>query len=279
MLLGVRTHDFGKRSIEEHARTISAKGFKAVQLALPKAITGLDGGLGRLNPGMANYISDTLYKYGIRIAVLGCYINPVHPDRDERRRQLALFKEYLCYARDFGCSVVGTETGSLNVDFSFNPDNHGEEAFDLLVGSMCELVEEAEKFGVRVAVEGVAKYVMNSPERIRRLIDRIGSNHLQVIFDPANLLTIDNYLDQDRIIKESFELFGDRIVALHAKDFIVGAGELQSVQAGKGSLHYELVFRLLKQYKPLSYVLMEDTVPQEIDEGIRYLKETFVDKP
>ncbi len=197
------------------------------------------------------------------------------PDKEERRRQLALFKEYLCYARDFGCSVVGTETGSLNADFSFHPDNHSEEAFELLVGSVRELVEEAEKFGAIVAVEGVAKYVMNSPERIKRLIDRIGSDHLKVIFDPVNLLTIDNYLDQDRIIKESFELFGDRIVALHAKDFIIDGSELRSVQAGKGSLHYGLVFGLLKQYKPMSYVLMEDTAPQEIDEGIRYLKETF----
>jgi len=275
MLLGVRMHDFGKRSIEEHARAISAKGFKAVQLAPPKAIAGLEGGVGRLNPGLANYLGDTLNKYGIRVAVLGCYINPVHPDKEERRRQLALFKEYLHYARDFGCSVVGTETGSLNADFSFHPDNHGEAAFELLVNSVRELAEEAEKSGATMAVEGVAKYVMNSPERIRRLIDRIDSNHLQVIFDPVNLLTADNFNDQDRIIKKSFELFGDRIVALHAKDFIVDAGEIRSVQAGKGSLNYELIFGLLKQYKPMSYVLMEDTVPQEIDEGIRYLKEKF----
>jgi sugar phosphate isomerase/epimerase len=52
------------------------------------------------------------------------------------------------FARDFGCSVVGTETGSLNSDFSFHPGNRGEEAFQVVVAGVRELVEEAERFGV-----------------------------------------------------------------------------------------------------------------------------------
>lgn len=275
MMLGARTHDFGKSSIEEHAKRIADIGFRGVQLALAKAVSGLDSSLGRLNPGMAHYIKDVLHAHQLHIAVLGCYINPVHPDKVERRRQLERFKEHIRYARDFGCSVVGTETGSLNADFSFHPDNHGEEAFALLTESIRELVQEAEKFGVFVAVEGVGKYVMNNPERIKRLIDEMGSNNLQVIFDPVNLLTIDNYKEQDTVIQKSFELFGDRIVALHAKDFLIEDGKLRSVQAGKGSLNFDLVFRLLKEYKPLSYILMEDTRPEEIGEGMRYLTQIY----
>lgn len=275
MLLGVRAHDFGKLPAEELAKRISEKGFKAIQLALSKAIPGLDAGLGKLSPGMAHAIQDTFFSHHIRIAVLGCYINPVHPDPIERRSQLERFKEHIRYARDFGCSIVATETGSLNADFSYHPDNHGESAFQILFESIRELVAEAEKFGVMVAIEGVRHYVANSPERIRRLIDAIGSNHLQVILDPVNLLSPLNFQDQGSVIKKAFELFGDRIVALHAKDFILENGQICSICAGEGHLNYDLVFKLLKEKKPMSYVLMEDTKPDQIDAGIAYLKEAY----
>lgn len=275
MMLGARAHDFGKLTIKEHAKIISEKGFSGIQLAPGKAISDFDTRPGRLNTGIANYIRDTLYSKNLNIAVLGCYINPVHPDNDERRRQLERFKEHIRYARDFGCSVVGTETGSLNADFSFNPDNHSEEAFLMLEKSIKELVREAERFGVIVAIEGVTKYVLNNPERIKRMIDDIGSNNLQVILDPVNLLSADNYQEQDEIIKKSFEFLGDRIIALHAKDFVLEEGKLISIQAGQGSLNYKLVFSLLKEYKPSCYILMENIRPDKVDEGVKYLKEIY----
>lgn len=272
MILGVRAHDFGKLPVEELAGKIAEKGFRATQLALSKAISGLDTHPGKLNPGMAHTIEQAFSSCNIKIAVLGCYINPVHPDKAERTRQIERFKEHIRYCRDFGCSIVATETGSLNADFSFHPDNHGEFAFKMLSNSIKELVNEAEKFGVMVAVEGVEHYVANNPARIKRLLDETGSNNLQVIFDPVNLLSPANYENQDSIIKEAFELFGSRIVALHAKDFILENGKLVSVQAGQGLLNYRLVLSLLKKHKPMSYVLMENVKPDQIDSGIAYLK-------
>lgn len=275
MMLGVRAHDFGKLTIEEHAKKISEKGFKGIQLALAKAIHGLDAGLGRLNQGMAHYIHDVLLNHQIRVAVLGCYINPVHPDLEERRRQLARFKEHIRHCRDFGCSVVATETGSLNTDFSYARENHGEEAFQTLLKSVGELVEEAERFGVMVAVEGVRHYVAHNPERIRRLIDEIGSNHLQVVFDPVNMITPENYQNQEVLIQRAFDLFGDRIQALHTKDFVIENGRVQNVPPGKGLLDYKLIFSLYKAAKPHGYVLLEDIRPEAMDEAKAYLTSMY----
>ena len=50
MRLGARAHDFGKLPVEELAQRISQKRFRSVQLALSKAVYGLDAGLERLNP-------------------------------------------------------------------------------------------------------------------------------------------------------------------------------------------------------------------------------------
>ena len=120
MRLGVRAHDFGKLPVEELAGRIASKGFSCVQLAPPKAIAGFDTDLGRLSPGFACHVKEAFQRQHLQIAVLGCYINLADPDAGQRQRQLARFKEYLRHARDFGCSVVGTETGSVNPDFSRN---------------------------------------------------------------------------------------------------------------------------------------------------------------
>ncbi len=275
MRLGVRAHDFGKLPVEELAGRIAGKGFSCVQLAPPKAIAGFDTDLGRLSPGFACHVKEAFQRQHLQIAVLGCYINLADPDAGQRQRQLARFKEYLRHARDFGCSVVGTETGSVNPDFSFHPGNRGEEAFQTVLGSVREMVAEAERFGVFVGIEGVERYVISDPPRIRRLIDGIGSNNLQIIFDPVNLLSVENYRRQDAIITESFELFGDRIAIVHAKDFVVEGGSLRSVLSGQGMLNYGLLMDLIKARKPCINILMEDTHPETVEDGVRFLRSFF----
>lgn len=275
MRLGVRAHDFGKLPVDELAGRIAAKGFCGVQLAPPKAIAGFDADAGRLSPGFAGHVREALQRHGLHVAVLGCYINLADPDAGARKRQLARFKEYLRYARDFGCSVVGTETGSLNADFSFHPGNRGEAAYQTVLAGVRELVEEAGRFGVFVGIEGVERYVISDPPRIRRLLDDIGSNNLQVIFDPVNLLSAENHRRQDDIVRESFELFGDRITVLHAKDFVVEAGAIRSVTSGRGLLNHGLLMELIAARKPFIDVLMEDTNPATVEEGVRFLNGCF----
>lgn len=274
MILGVRAHDYGKTSVEELAKRIAAKGFTSVQLPLSKAIAGIDTGLGRLNPGMASYIRDVFAAHNLKIALLGCYIHLVHSDPQIRRQGLERFKEHLRYARDFGCSIVGTESGSVNPGDPSSP-NHTEEAFQTLVDSVTELVTEAEKFGVMVGIEGVAKETLSSPEKIKLLIDIVKSNNLQIIFDPFNLITADNYQSQDEIYQKSFELFGDRIVIIHAKDFIVENGKVQQVPVGKGMLNYELLLKLIKTRKPYINVMLEGAAPETAVESGEFLKTLY----
>ncbi len=277
MRIGVRAHDLGKAAAEVMAERVAGRGLSCIQLTLPEAIEGLDGAPGRLNPGMGGYIGEAFRQKGVQIAVLSCYINLIHPDPRERRRQIELFKEHLRYVRDFGCGIVATETGSLNPDWSFHPGNHSEKSFRRMLAGLEEMVAEAERFGVLVGVEGVAQFVASSPKRIRRMLEAVGSNNLQVVFDPVNLLSADNWQEADRIIEESFQLFGDRIAVLHAKDFLFEGGRVLSVPLGRGQLNYRLLLGLLKQRKPHLNVIMEDTQPATIDASRDYLQSVFAE--
>ncbi len=255
MNLGVRAHDFGKLPPEELANEISKKGFNYIQLALPKAIPNIKGKPGYLSPGLASYIKNSFAKFDINIAVLGCYINPVNKNEEDRKNEIERFKEYIRYARSFDCNVVGTETGQYG---STLEEIRSDEAFNIMVESTKSMVAEAEKCGVFVCIEGVTIHTIYSPERMKQLIDEVNSDYLQVIFDPYNLLDETNYLEQDELIKNSFKLFGDRIVALHCKDFIIEDGKKKQVIAGEGILNYKLLFSLLKEQKPYSNILIED---------------------
>ena len=274
MKLGVRAHDFGKLPVDELAARIAAHGLSSIQLAVTKAIAGFDEDAGRLSPGFANTVRAALQKRDIQIAVLGCYINLGRCDAAQRP-QLERFKEHLRFARDFGCSVVGTETGSLNADFSRHPENGGDEAYQNVLANVRELVREAEKFGVFVCIEAVERYVISSPQRLRRLIDDVNSPNLQVIYDPVNLLWSTNHERQDEIMDEAHSLLGDRICIVHAKDFTVAEGQFQEHPAGQGRLHYPKLMRWIKQQKPGVDVLLENTHPSTIAGTIAYMRQAY----
>ncbi|WP_143316744.1 sugar phosphate isomerase/epimerase [Clostridium sp. HBUAS56017] len=275
MRIGVRGHDIGKYSLDELARRIEEKDLKSIQLVMKKAITEFEITKGCMTPGLARYIKETFDRHNVNVSILGCYINMSHPDDDELKELLDLFKDHIRFARDLGCSIVGTETGALNKDYVYGPENHTEEAFRRCLNSLKVMVSEAEKFGVMVAIEGVARHVINTPKKMRRALDEINSNNLQAIFDPFNFLTNDNYMNQDEMIKEAFELYGDRIVLIHAKDFVVENGQVKQVAIGTGQFNYPLLLSLIKERKPHIDVILEGTTPEDLDSSIKYIKDIY----
>ncbi|MEH7331681.1 sugar phosphate isomerase/epimerase family protein [Neobacillus drentensis] len=273
--LGIRAHDFENLSIEEIANEAAAKGLTSVQLALSKTLKNTNTGLGSLSPGFAHTIRSVFHKRDIQIAVLGCYINMIHPDPTERRKGLERFKEHLRFARDFGCSIVGTETGNVQAEISYTEENFKERPFHEVVESVKELVYEAERFGVIVGIEGGINHPIHTPGRMKRLLDAVPSNNLQVIYDPANFISLDNYQSQEAVMKEAFELFGDRMVILHAKDFIIENQQVKIVPVGHGMLNYDALFKLLKNKKPYMTMLLESTKEPFIDGSIACLREKY----
>jgi len=269
--IGARAHDFGKLPPEELASQIAAKGFSCTQLALNKAIQGLDLKPGDLNPGLAFEVGQAFQRYGVQIAVLGCYVNPLFPDLAKRKELLGWFKEHLRFARDFGCGLVALETGSYHPDYLSHPENGTEAAFQESLGSLAELVAEAEKFGVIVGIEGVWNHAVCTPQKMRRMLDSLASPNVQVVFDPVNLLSIDNHLQQQRVVEESLQLFGERIVIIHAKDFQVGKDYLTTVPPGKGDFQYGPLLRHVATRKPGISILCEETGPEWAEGAINHL--------
>jgi L-ribulose-5-phosphate 3-epimerase len=272
--LGTRGHDFDKRPLNELVEVMAERGLNSVQLVLKKSLD-VNTDLGSLSPGFAHQIRNAFSAGNIQIAVLGCYFNLIHPDKAERRNGIERFKEHIRYARDFGCSIVATETGNVNAEIFYTEENFHEEPFQEVVKTVRELVEEAEKFGVIVGIEAGVNHPVYSSKAMKRLLDMIDSNNLQVVFDPVNLLTIDNYQNQEAVFQEAMELFGDRIAIFHAKDFIVEGDRVVTTAVGKGLLNYDFLFPLIKAKKPYMEIIMEETPEPFIDDSLAYLRKKY----
>lgn len=279
MKLGVRAHDFGRRSPDELAARIARAGFECVQLAPPKAIAGFDAGTGRVSAGLVQEVKEAFARHGIRIAVLGCYINLADPDAGRRRAQIERFKEHLRLARDLGCPVVGTETGSLHADYSFHPGNRSAAAFATVLAGVRELAGEAERCGVDVGIEAVERYVISDGRSLHRLIDGVASDRRRVIFDAVNLLSADNCGHQDEIVREALALVGGRVAVIHAKDFVLEAGRMRTVLSGQGVLHHAPLVEFIRARGPDFPVLLEETDPGTVEQGLRFWRSLFPAAP
>lgn len=269
--IGARAHDFGTTTPAKLAAKLAGFGLCCAQLAINKAIAGLNIKPGELNPGLAWEIGQCFRENHVQIAVLGCYINAVHPDEGPRNELLQFFKDHLRYVGDMGGSLVGLETGTPNAAYAVDPRTGDESTFQALVRSIAELVAEAESFGVKVAVEAVTHHTISTPAKMKRLLDEVRSPNLVVIHDPVNLISSDNYADQDRMIEEPFQLYGDKIAIIHAKDFSFETGSYKQVATGFGQLNYSLLCRLISQSKPGISILLEESGPDTVEHCVAHI--------
>lgn len=270
-MIGARGHDIGNAmSAENLAQKMSDMGFEAVQLVAYKAIEGISNKAGFLSPGLAYKIAQEFHKKNIHIGLIGSYFNLL--DKDSLYDSIERFKEYLKYAKDFGCHMVGTETGSYRSDWTYHPDNHSQEALDIVIEIIGELVEEAKNHGVFVAVEGAYHHVVSTPKRMKKLLESINSTNILVILDPVNLLNINNYKECNNIIKEAFELYGEKIVLIHAKDFIIKDNKMVKVPIGKGLMDYEFIIDIINKYKPGLDIIIENQQNENLIESLNFLK-------
>lgn len=268
--LGMRGHDIIAHDIDDLAKKLHAYSIKSVQLVLKKSINGFTEGM--FSPAFAKQIGDTFSRSGVDIAVLGCYINPSCTDENKLKAETDYFIENLKYARYMNAGVVGLETGFVG-DTCDPEQNHTEEAYLHLLKTMKYLRDNAEKLGVTVAVEGVSAFVIDSPEKMLRLVNDLNSPNVAVIFDLLNLLTIDNYKNQEQIIDAAFELLGDKISVIHLKDFIAEDGKLKQCEIGKGICNIPYLLSVIKDRKPNIPIILEETREDDLPRAINNIYE------
>lgn len=263
--IGIRLHDVNSgcaeelQTIEARAEKARDEGFCCVHLAPQKVIKGLNYDPSAMTEGLGIYFKRVFSKYDLDIAVLGCYLNLAHPDENKLREIKEKYYGNMRVAAMCGASMVGTETGSPNAEYKLDRNTHTEEALNIFMHNLEDVVRAAEDYGVTMAIEPVWNHIVYDPARALRVIRGIGSRNLRIIFDPVNLLCMENADDREHVFAEAMDLLGDHIAMVHIKDFVRRDGKLISVAAGTGEMDYTNILRWLKERKPYIQVSLENT--------------------
>lgn len=271
--LGIRAHDLGQVPLPALIEKMKQYEFNHAHFAIKKSFPDSAPTIQQMTPGTANYFASNFNQAGIKISILGSYVNIVATDLDERKQAIENFKKHLHLAKDFNAAMVATETGSVGQGYT--EENFTEEAFQKAVVSVKEMVAEAERFGVIVAIEAGINHPVYTAPLARRLVDEVDSPNLKIILDCANLMSVSNYERQAEVVAEAFELLDDVIVALHIKDFIVEDNKVIIVPVGHGWMDYTPIMRYAKYKKPHIFTSLEATTEPHLADSVALIQKIY----
>lgn len=166
MNIGIRLHDVAGATLEEKLQNAKAQGFSCVHLALSKVLPDfpMEKAPELLTPALAEELKALFAKYGLRIVVLGCYLNLATPDMEELQRTMEIYKAHLRFAPLLGAEVVGTETGNPNTAYALDENSHTEASLRLFMDRLAPLVRYAEECGAVLAIEPVCRHIVYTPQ-------------------------------------------------------------------------------------------------------------------
>lgn len=274
MKLMIRAHDLSVKGAENINSRLCELGLDGVQFVAYKSIDGLTYAPNQLSHEQAKDISHKIKMNGMDIALIGAYFNPVHPNTAKIENGIAVFKDYISFAKDLGCDYIGSETGSYNGDpWIYHPMNHSDEALDRVVATFSDLANFAEQNGVNIAMEGAFGHVCHTPRRLKEAVSRINKDNISYIFDLYNYLDISNVDITYDILDEGISLLEDKILLFHIKDFTIENDKLKQCGVGKGILDFDRILRTIYNHNKNAILVLEGTVGNDLPFAVSYLKD------
>ena len=276
MKIAFRTHDLGVKGLEAAVEKCKECGISAVQLVAYKFLDDVKYAPGGIDKEKAEQIGKALKDGGISVPLIGAYFNPVHSDKERVARCKQVFKDYLSYANELGCDIVGSETGSFNDDkWTYNPLNRTEEALQTVIATFKELADYANTKGAYIGMEGAAGHVCWNVATLKRAVDEIGADNIKIIFDIYNYLDSSNYQSYLEILDEGLKTFAGKIHIFHIKDCVFEDGKLKQVAPGKGMFDFEKILGKIKAYDKDAYLVLEGTTGDDIVPCTQFIKRVW----
>jgi L-ribulose-5-phosphate 3-epimerase len=264
--IGCRAHDYGVLTIEQLCEGIQQDGYTTMQLALKKALIEIPD---------YEVIAQVLKEHNLSVSVLGAYLNYSGLNDERRNENIETLKAQFKTAKILQATMVGTETGSLDDEYRHHEDNTSELAYQRFKEAVIQVLPMAAEQNVFFAVEAVSDHIIRTPKQLHRLVNEVNDPYLKVIFDISNLMTFENFLDQESILNEAFNLLEGFIRVIHVKDFDFVDGKKMIKPLGEGKLKLELLLTLVKQSRYTIDILAEDVERDKLRQTCNYLNESI----
>jgi len=196
-------------------------------------------------------IGESAERHGVEITVCSGTFNMAHPDPAVREEGIKRFGGLAAAAKKLNSGFISLCTGTRCKEHLWrpHPGNSTPGAWADMIGTLKKCVEIAERHDITLAVETEAATVVDTPEKARRMMDEIGSKHLKMIMDCANLFHAGEAKKSNvnKIIAHAFEVYGNDVVVAHGKDIAESDG-INFCPTGEGIVDYRQFIELLQKY-------------------------------
>ncbi len=285
--LGFRAHDFCKfASAQDLAATAAIFRKNACLHFAP--YKALENSPKPLTSEWAQQVKRTFDSNGIRVAILGCYINPVHPDLEKRESELKLFENGLEMAHLLGNPIVATETGSHDARNIRCEETWTDKNFSIFLNIIERLLTKAVNNNVTMAIEAVAdKNTIDTPQRMIKVMQTFESPNLRVLFDAVNIMPINGVDNYETYYDEAVSMLAPYICAMHLKDFIwadrldsypfaTGPVKKGTIPIGEGLMPWKTLFNIYKKYHVDNVPMtLENFNPKTLKQSLEFIETTY----
>lgn len=194
----------------------------------------------------------------------------IDPDARSRAEGVRAMQHMCKVTRWLGAGNLYLRPGSVNPRGSWypHPDNHRPETFETLIASVKEVCAAAESEGVVLAVEGHTLSILDTPERVRDLIEAVGSPALRFNSDPVNFVgSVKEAFDTTSIVNHTFDVLGEYTVCGHAKDFFLQDRlvlHIEETAIGQGIFDNVTYLKRFEECCPNGYMQIEHLPDDQI---------------
>ncbi len=209
----------------------------------------------------------------------GPYPSIISEDSEVRRAGVRGASDVVRLAARLGVPEAGVRPTSHNPrgDWWPHPENHSDASEDRLVRSISEILEVAVAAGVKVVLEAHATSTLDTPARIRRVIERTDPAWVTVNIDPVNFVRdLPTAFDSTSMINDYFDVCGEFCGTVQVKDYYLEdrfVVHIAETIPGSGMLDIDTVLRRTEALDRDMYAVVEHLPVAVIGQAVRHLAE------
>lgn len=242
---------FGSNTIDDICRMAAELGFDGIEFrsAPPKEFKEMPFA------DFMDQIAKGVKEYGIRMPIFSIGLpNSASADKQTRVEEAeATLKKVQKIHDMFGTTVFNTcGTTILSKDPAVPGtamESHGsgaatQEQWDCTVDTYQMVAKGLEQMGVKFAFETHMKYLHDTPEVSRKLVDLIDSPNVGINMDFGNTVYFLKHLS----VEETIDLYGDKLFYTHLKSSVAkpGGGRTPTMLS-QGEINHRTYLKKLKQ--------------------------------
>ena len=221
---------------EEYALAHVKKGFGA---ALCPDWVSLD------KPAELREFQKAMKKHDVKIAEVGAWCNPLHPDQKQAEANVQYMIDRLRLAEELVAATCVNILGTKQADIWFGADKecYSESFFEEAVANSQRIIDAVKPVHTKLSFEMMPYCFLDSPEEYLRFLEAVDRSGAGVHLDICNTMNHPRRFYQNgEFIRHTFALLKEQIVTLHLKDIALKTDSLtvafEEVLLGSGGMDY-----------------------------------------